>query len=146
MQASSKVAIGVGVVGAVGVAVYFFGRKLLDALSNFNKGTPYEGTGAIGALGNATNQALGGAPAAVGSSIGLGLYDIFHPDEDEGPDTYYSVIFPDGIKHAVSARAISPDGVFQLSALAPNVQKAYGDPTTLFQIREKDGKRYATTL
>lgn len=68
---------GAGAIVAVG---FLFRRQVgeaVDAVANINEGTPFEGTGVVGTLGNVTNQASGGVLAEIGSSIGLFFSDIF---------------------------------------------------------------------
>lgn len=73
--------IGAGVLVA-GLVVYFFGRKTIagavDAVSNVNAGTPYEGGGLLGTLGNITNRASGGFLERFGSWLGGSIYDVVH--------------------------------------------------------------------
>lgn len=94
--------------GALGLAYWFLFRKLPDV----NKGTPYEGAGIPGTLGNLTNQALGGAPQAIGESIGGGLYSLFGA-APQGSDTFYRVTFPDGSVHAVGNARIDAANTFE---------------------------------
>lgn len=83
-----KLALGAGIVLGV---VYLLGRQLAkdaagavgaaaDAISRVNEGTPYEGTGIVGTIGNATNQASGGVLAEIGGWIGRTIYDLTHPE------------------------------------------------------------------
>lgn len=99
-----------GAVGVAGVAAYFFGAKLLAMFKDVNKGTPYEGTGAVGTLGNLTNQILGGVPQSLGESIS----QWFEPDYSGGDNVFYTVLFPDNSKHAVGATTIDSKGYFTL--------------------------------
>lgn len=90
--------IGVGVLAA-GAVLYFFGRKVagaagdaagavVDAISNVNAGTPYEGYGAIGTLGNAANAVSGGAFQRWGESLGGAIFNVFHkPYDPNNPNT-----------------------------------------------------------
>lgn len=91
---------------AIGGVVVFYGR-----LKDINKGTPYEGSGAVGTVGNITNQVLGGIPQKLGEALGSGLYEAFH-DDDAGDDVYHIVTFPDGEKHAISSGAVNDKGRF----------------------------------
>lgn len=49
----------------------------VEAVANVNEGTPFEGAGVVGTLGNAANTASGGLLADIGSGIGLFFSDIF---------------------------------------------------------------------
>lgn len=98
--------LGVGV--AVVAAIYFFGARVFNAVKNINQGTPYEGAGAVGTLGNFTNQLLGGAP----QSLGEQLSSWFEPSYDGGEDVFYTVIFPDNARHAIGASTVSSGGMF----------------------------------
>ena len=42
----------------------------ISAVADINEGTPFEGTGVVGAVGNVTNVASGGVLANIGSAIG----------------------------------------------------------------------------
>lgn len=69
-------------VGAGALLVYWFGRRAFDAVADINKGTPYEGAGVIGTLGNVTNAASGGALAEWGSAVGIGAYEYLNSERD----------------------------------------------------------------
>ena len=56
--------VGILLAGAVGYGIY----RAYIALRDVNKGTPFEGTGAVGTLAHATDAVLGGAPSAVGEA------------------------------------------------------------------------------
>ena len=56
-------------------------------------------------------------PAEIGNSIGGTLYEWLHPT-DAGPDTYYTVLFPDGSKHAVHATDVDRYGAFNFDGSA----------------------------
>lgn len=75
--ANTALAAGGAVVGAgVGIAT---GNNVVTA------GTPYEGTGIFGTLGAATNDILGGAPAALGNWFsGTFGADTYDPNADTG--------------------------------------------------------------
>jgi hypothetical protein len=83
-------------------AVYVFGGLavaygiwyVIDKIMNPNKGTPFEGKGAIGTFAHATDAALGGAPSSLGSTIGLALYDLTHKDYANA--VTYTFTFRDG--------------------------------------------------
>lgn len=49
----------------------------VEAVAAINEGTPFEGAGVVGTLGNITNQASGGILADIGSGIGLFFSNIF---------------------------------------------------------------------
>ena len=79
----NAIVIGVGALALIGVVVFF--RKqaaaAVQAVADVNKGTAYEGTGVVGTLGNAANQASGGVFENIGSWLGNKVYDITHPNE-----------------------------------------------------------------
>ncbi len=78
-------AIGVG-----GLVVYLLWNKVAaagKAALNINQGTPYAGAGAIGTLGNITNQASGGVLASLGSWIGGTAYNWTHSAYDPNAST-----------------------------------------------------------
>lgn len=66
------VAAGVGAI----LTIYAIARQHGVSIAELNKGTPYEGFGVVGTLGNATNQALGGLPERIGGWIGGKLADL----------------------------------------------------------------------
>lgn len=75
-------------IGAGALAIWWLlskGGKVagqaVDAVSNINAGTAYEGAGVVGTLGHATDAVSGGALSDLGSWIGTGLYDLFHNDD-----------------------------------------------------------------
>jgi hypothetical protein len=107
--------------GAAFVVVGFIGWQVYKKIRDFNKGTPYEGAGVIGTLGNATDKVLGGAPSAVGGAVGRALYDWFHPVEADSMITYTFDIegapytFADGkvlSRGAVNAEDVDGKGYF----------------------------------
>lgn len=116
----------VGVAASVAVAVWYF----WDKLANFNKGTAFENTGAVGTLGNATNQLLGGAPAAIGETLSRWTFDLLNSDAG-GDNTYYTVTFANGERHAVAASTVGRDGKF-----------VYGGKTYTLYV-DASGKKYA---
>lgn len=64
------------------------------------------------------SQKATAALADVGSALGSGLFDLFHPDQ-VGETIFYTVTFPappvsDGQRHAVPSRSVSAQGVFTL--------------------------------
>jgi hypothetical protein len=74
----------IGVSALVFVGLFLFlkqqGTAAAKAVANVNKGTPYEGTGAVGTLGNVANQISGGSLASIGESLGSKVYDLFNSD------------------------------------------------------------------
>jgi len=85
--------------------------------------------------------AVGSVLTSTGSAIGSGLYDFLHPNE-MGETTFFLVIFPDGVRHAVPSKSISPNGVFRNA----NLSLTYaGDGLTYQIVRKKDepNKLYA---
>lgn len=92
-------------VGAV-IALVVYGRKLFSTA-----GTPYANTGAVGAVANVVDLASGRVLSDTGATIGESIYNWFNPPSSS-PDIYYSVQFPDGGKHSISARDIDASGYF----------------------------------
>ena len=58
-----------------------------------------------------TVASVKGALNSLGSALGSGLYDLFHPDQT-GEMLYYTVQFPDGERHAVGSRTVDGSGRF----------------------------------
>ena len=80
--------------------------------------------------------------ADVGSAIGSGLFDFFHPDQ-VGETIFYSVTFPkspvgDGQRHAVPSRSVNAQGQFVLSQF-------FGQ-TRWQLLKGKDGMKYAAKV
>jgi len=123
MKTSTKIWIGVGL--AAGVALVVWLRK-----KNFdpNKGTPYEGFGLPGTLGNFFNQLLGGAPEAAASAIG----DWFVPDP-AGDSVFYIVNFPDGERHAIGAGTVASDGTFDYNSVHYRISVSGGEKYAIAQ-------------
>jgi hypothetical protein len=72
--------LGLALVAAVVIgAVYLIGRKAIaatvDAVSNVNAGTPYEGAGLAGTAGHAADAVTGGALSSLGSWISGAFFD-----------------------------------------------------------------------
>lgn len=89
-MSSLKMPEGAGLALAIlagGAVLYFFARQAraavgeaATAINNVNQGTPYQGFGVVGTLGNATNQVSGNILEEIGSKIGLTLYDWLNDD------------------------------------------------------------------
>jgi len=64
------------------ILVYFLfkeqAKAAASAVVNVNQGTPYEGTGVIGTLGNATDALSGRQLSRFGSYLGGLVYDLTH--------------------------------------------------------------------
>ncbi len=91
MARISKNAQTVIAIGGVIVVLGFFARKSVaagvDAISNVNVGTEFEGSGPIGAVGQAVDVTLFGLPSAIGSGLGeffSGLFDTRTVDDLTG--------------------------------------------------------------
>lgn len=72
-------------IGASGLVVYLLyraGKRAITAVANVNQGTPYQGAGVVGTLGNLTNQASGGTLASLGSWLGGKAYDFVNGSYD----------------------------------------------------------------
>lgn len=72
--------------------VYYVGKHVLSGAANvaggvvsgnnaITQGTVYQGTGVVGTLGAAANDASGGVLSQIGGSLGDALYNLFHPAE-----------------------------------------------------------------
>lgn len=76
------------IVAALAIGGWYAFKKL-DEAANINRGTAFEGAGAVGTLGNVTDQISGG----FFSRVGRGLGDLLDPvnrktlDELTGTDT-----------------------------------------------------------
>lgn len=92
--------------------VYFLLRKSIsdtaDAIGNVNKGTPFEGFGPVGTVGNITNRISGGTLAAAGERIARYFFPVSDPTES----LFYVALFPDGEKHAIASRDVDRNGFF----------------------------------
>jgi hypothetical protein len=73
--------------------------------------TAYEGTGVLGTLGATVNTVTGGAAASAGSALGNVFTSIFGK-KVVSPSTFYSVLFPDGVRHAIGDTWIDKNGYF----------------------------------
>jgi hypothetical protein len=75
------VLLGVGAVVFVGLFLFLKSqaKAAAAALADVNQGTPYEGTGVVGTLGNAANQVSGGWLADQGTQLGGWLYEFLNP-------------------------------------------------------------------
>ncbi len=85
-NAQTVLAIG-GVVIVLGFLVTKKFGAGVDAIQNVNVGTPFEGAGVVGVVGNITNVASGGILAAIGSGLGeffSGLFDTRTVDDLTG--------------------------------------------------------------
>ena len=80
------------------VVVYFVGKKTITAAANaaggiisgnnaITAGTEYQGTGVLGTLGAATNDASGGFFNWLGDKIGGGAFALFGPSSTPAPAT-----------------------------------------------------------
>jgi len=59
-----------------------------------------------------TVKGVKGALNSVGSAIGSGLYDLFHPNEGKKYSLQYRVKFPDGKDHYIFSDDIDKSGRF----------------------------------
>lgn len=107
MDAKQKKVLFYGGAIVAGLAVVSW---LLNKFTNINKGTPFEGAGAVGTLGNVTNQVLGGAPQAIGERIGGALADLTLDDFDDV--TYIFTMVDTGAKGAVNSGDVDSRGFF----------------------------------
>jgi hypothetical protein len=118
-----------------GLVVAYAVYRVVDKVLNPNKGTPYEGGGLVGTLGNITNAVSGGKLAEAGSAIGTGLYDFIHGDE-EISDTLIFTFVATGLKGAVEADAVDRSGNFIY----------YKDGKRYRLKQDASGKRFATAI
>lgn len=79
---NSRAVVIVAGVAVGALVVYLIGRKVASAVTNINRGTPYQGGGVIGTLGNVTNQASGGLLADFGGWLGGKIFDLTHSEYD----------------------------------------------------------------
>ena len=98
--------------------VYFLIRKTVSdagsAIANINKGTPYEGSGPIGTLGNIANTVSGGSLTRLGEKVA----SFFVPSpNDKVFATDYIVTFPNGARHAISSTLVNANGFFTYSGV-----------------------------
>lgn len=98
---------------------------------NFEKILTWVAIGGIGYLVYQIYSAGSAAKAAlnsVGSAIGTGLYDYFHPNET-GEMLYYTVEFPDGQRHAVGSKTVDTSGRFTWGGRRYQLLVDKGKPT-----------------
>lgn len=135
VTAAQKSALIWGVIGVGALVVVYVVYK---ALTDFNKGTPFEGTGAVGTLGNITNQVLGGAPQAVGESLSETLFNWTFGDDVSAAlsDTLTFTFQSTGKAGAVNASDVARDGKFK-----------YFRDGLMYQLKlNADGKRVAVKV
>lgn len=109
-----------GIVLAVGL---YFAKWIKETLGNYTKDSPYEGAGAVGALGKAADDVSGGTLSSTGSVIGQTLYDWTHNDQTFGDvDRLLPVIFPDGTRRSISDRRVKLNR-FDYNGVAYTLQK-----------------------
>lgn len=97
---------------------------VLSRFRNYTKDTPYEGAGALGVLGKATDDLAGGKLSQAGSALGQTLYDWTHNDGAIAADVdvLIPVIFPNGTKRTISDRRLTL-GRFQLDGQSYRLQR-----------------------
>lgn len=67
---------------------------------------------------SAAADAVISLPGNVGSAIGSTLYDWIHPGDGLGiNDTYYTVTFPNGQRHAIPANTVGASGTFDYAGV-----------------------------
>jgi hypothetical protein len=121
-------------VGLLLVVAYLLIRKTLSDVAGaaagivtgdnaLTKGTDYEGTGVLGTLGAGASAATGGGLEDFGSWLGGGAADaaeslrqFFNSSNDKS--LYYTVTFPDGVRHAIQASTVSKTGGFTYAGRA----------------------------
>jgi hypothetical protein len=141
LQNPLQLALGVAVIAA---AAYFIVRQtvgaaldgaggLISGNNPITEGTPYEGGGVVGTVGAATDKASGGLLSTIGGWIGGKIADA---TEDKQTDTFYTVVFPDGSRHAVAADTVSGAGVFSFSGVRYQISST----------RQTDGLYHATRV
>lgn len=88
-------------------------------------------------------EATGSVLKTSGEAIGSGLFDFFHRDQ-VGEMLFYTVMFPNGQKHAVPSRAVSRDGLFRNS----NLSSTYAGDGKMYRIlvRKSDGMKSAVLV
>lgn len=139
MNAEQKsAAIWVGIGAAVLGVLYVVYKSLTD----FNKGTPYEGTGAVGTLGNVADQLSGGALSSAGSAIGIALFDLTHSDYANSMNYTFKFSADPSIGGQIEADRVDEDtGIFTYHSSLATSKKFDGKRFKLR--RDKDGKKYA---
>lgn len=80
------------IVGLIGIVGYILYKKFSGAVSQ-------------------TANAILAAPGQIGTSIGGTLYEWINP-YPPGYDTYYTVTFSDGSRHAIHSTDVANDGTF----------------------------------
>ena len=92
--------------------VYYLTRKTISdvgSATGFNTaGTPFEGAGVVGVVGNVVNKATGGVLASAGERISR----YFAPLDDPSPNLFYTATFPDGQRHAIASTLVDKSGFF----------------------------------
>lgn len=126
--------IAVAVATVVAVIAY-----LVNKLGDVNKGTAFEGTGAIGTLGHAADALSGGALSSTGSAIGGALFDLTHSDYANA--ITYTFAFRDGPyagkNGAVNADEVDSDtGIFAY----------YKDGVQYRLQKDSSGNKFATKV
>ena len=75
----------IAIVGGVALIGYLARKQVADAaeaVSNINEGTPFEGFGVVGTLGNATDNLSGGFFSRIGNAIAR----VLDPNENKTID------------------------------------------------------------
>lgn len=91
-----------GMILFIGFLIKQQAQAAVQGVQDINVGTPFEGAGAVGTLGNFFNQLSGGVFARVGSAIGGGLATV---REGLGGITQEREASPDAIEEQIGVRA-----------------------------------------
>ena len=120
---------------AIAGAIIVGGYVLLQALGFLKKAATTAGQAAQTVV-----QAAEFAYTSARDALSSGFYSLFGPDENFGPDTYYTVNFPDGSRHAIGADQVSANGQFTWTGYPAGSQA----PQTLQIVVDSSGTKYAT--
>lgn len=102
----------------------------------------YRAIKGVGGVASAAADAVAGGYNSAVDALSSGLFRLFGPqDLSSDNTTYYTVGFPDGSKHAISADRVNSDGTFQWAGYPDGSQPA----VTLKVVIAQDGSKVAVT-
>jgi len=103
--------------------------------------TAQKGFSTVQSAAGAVVDAAGNAYTSARDAVASGLYALFGPEDRSGPNTYYTITFPDGLRHAIGADVVDANGNFTWTGF-PVGSSA---PVKLRIVKDSSGAKFAVS-